>query len=289
MFINKTIIFNTVLRWSGEILNKIIWFIFIVFLARYLGNKNFGYFSYAFSFASLFIIFTDLGTNILLVKKISENKEQINLYFSNILLMKILLCIIIFIIITVLAFLLTEFPQVVISLSLALFISAFLDPFNSLYRANKQMYYETLVMLIWRILLVSLSFVGANFFDFNLKEISYAFIFGSMATLCLTFYLSKKIYKLNLKFANINIKIWKTLVCESIPLGIIVILGGIFFKLNTILLLHFKGAQEVGWYSASFRLIEGTFFIPSFFVASVFPFFCEYVITSKIVFISFVN
>ena len=274
MFINKKIALNATIRWTGEILNKLIWFIFMVILARSLGDKKFGYFSYAFSFASLFVVFTDLGTNTLLVKEISKNKEQTNLYFSNILGIKFFLSVIVFLTISVLALTLTEIPKIVILFSLSLLISAFLDPFNSLYRAYKQMHYETFIILIWRILLAGLSLAGLYFFYFGLLEISYVFIFSGVVTSYLTFLIAKKVYSLN--FGNIKLDVWKKLIKSSIPLGAIIIFGSIFFKLNTVLLQHFSGAQEVGWYSASFRLLEGTFFIPSIFVASVFPFFCEY-------------
>jgi O-antigen/teichoic acid export membrane protein len=48
-----------------------------------------------------------------------------------------------------------------------------------------------------------------------------------------------------------------------------------FYKLNVIILQYLGTAQEVGWYSAAFKLIEGTFFVPSIFIGSLFPFLCE--------------
>ena len=42
---------------------------FILLLARYLGAENFGRYSSAFAFASIAVIFVDLGTNAILTRE----------------------------------------------------------------------------------------------------------------------------------------------------------------------------------------------------------------------------
>src|SRR3989339_384697 len=97
MNINKNIILNTTIRWSAEIMNKSLWFVFMIVLARMLGSKDFGYFSFAFAFASIFAAFTDLGTNTLILKDISRDTLQASSHLSNIFALKMMLSLLVFI------------------------------------------------------------------------------------------------------------------------------------------------------------------------------------------------
>ncbi len=275
MFNKNGIIFNTAFRWSGEILNKALWFVFFVLLARVLGNKDFGYFTYTFAFGSLVAIFTDLGTNIYLVKTISKEIES-RRELGRVIELKILISFLVLAISSVIAFLTAEKPWIVIAFTFSLLLSAFLDPAVSVFRAHKQMYYETIIMLIWRVLIVGLSLLGIYLLHFGLIEISVAFIAGGIIALAGAIIIIKKAYDTDFfSFRKPDLKIWLKMLKISVPMGVLVIFSGIFFKFNVILLEHFKTSLDVGWYSAAFKLIEGTFFIPSIFIGTLFPFLCE--------------
>jgi len=275
MFNKNSIVFNTAFRWSGEILNKGLWFVFFVILARILGNRDFGYFTYTFAFGSLAAIFTDLGTNIFLVKSISKDKNTVS-ELGSVIELKIFLSIIVLVISAVIAFFSAEKPWIVIVFTGSLLLSAFLDPAVSVFRAHKQMYYETIIMLFWRILIVGLSLLGIYLLHFGLIEISISFIAGGFIALVAAILVIKRVYNADFfLFRKPNIEFWKKILKVSVPMGVLVIFAGIFFKLNVILLEHFKTSREVGWYSAAFKLIEGTFFVPSIFIGTLFPFLCE--------------
>ncbi len=273
MSIRKKIFLNTTIRWIGEFISKIGWFIFMLLFARKLGTVDFGYFSYAFSLGSLLVVFSDLGTNILIVKEVSQDKNKINYFLGNILSLKIIFSIIIFFVILSIGFFNKDNFLAVILFCLSLIISAFLDPFNSLYRADKKLYLETVVILLWRLLIVFVSILGLFLFNFKLLQLSYVFLIISMLSVIITYLISKRNYNIN--FNLVNISKWKEILRQAFPLGTIIIFGAIFFKLNTLILQHFSGANDVGIYSAAFKLVEGSFFISTIFISSVFPFFCE--------------
>lgn len=274
--INKnSIVFNTALRWGGEILNKGLWFVFFVILARLLGNADFGYFTYTFAFGSLVAIFTDLGTNIYLVKNISKEKSAVD-NLSGVTELKIFISVIVFLAASAIAFLTAKKPWIVILFTSSLLLSAFIDPAVSVFRAHKQMYFETIIMLLWRILMVGLSLLGIYFLNFGLLKMSGCFIAAGFIALMASVILIKKVYNANFfVIKKPDIKQWMGILKASVPLGVLVIFAGLFFKLNIILLEHFRTSQEVAWYSAAFKLIEGTFFIPSIFIGTLFPFLCE--------------
>ena len=71
----RNVLFNTAIRWSGEIINKLLLLLFFVILARYFGKEDFGYFIYSVAFGSIMATFTDLGTNLFLLKSIVKGKN----------------------------------------------------------------------------------------------------------------------------------------------------------------------------------------------------------------------
>jgi O-antigen/teichoic acid export membrane protein len=272
MSIKRSFILNVSIRWLGEIVSKIIWFLFSIYLARKLGIQDFGYFSYAFSLGSLFVVFTDAGTNNLIVKEISRDKSKTNLYLTNVLFIKSLLSVgVVFVIMLINCFLKNNF--FVITFSISLVISAFLDVFNSLYRAEKKMYYETIVMFTWRFLIVVGSVIGISFFNFKLLEISYVFIVCSILSVITTIFMASRMYSFEVKFIDINL--CKNIIKEALPLGLMIIYGAFFFKFNTVILKYFSSINDVGIYSAAFKIIEGLFFISTIFSTTLFPFFCS--------------
>ena len=255
-------------------MNKSLWFVFMIVLARMLGSKDFGYFSFAFAFASIFAAFTDLGTNTLILKDISNNPLRTSSHINNILALKTILSLMVFIAILLYSVFSPSVDFIVILFSISLIISSFLDPFNSLFRAHKQMHYESLVMFTWRLLIVAASSFTLYYFHAGLHVIATIFIGAAVTSLVLSFIIGKHTY--DLRMETLNPGIWVSLLKASIPFGLVIISGTLIMRFNTVLLQHFRGAEEVGWYSAAYRLIEGSLFIPSIFVASVAPFLFQH-------------
>ena len=87
----KLIAKNSVFMFSGEIASRILSFVFIIALAHILGDVELGRYSFAFAFASLFLIFSDLGLSAFMVKEIAKNKSIAQDYLSNIFSLKLVL------------------------------------------------------------------------------------------------------------------------------------------------------------------------------------------------------
>jgi O-antigen/teichoic acid export membrane protein len=273
---DNKIILNTIYRWSGEIINKLIWFLFIVFLARNLSSNGFGFFNYAFSFASMIIVLTDLGTNTLIIKKVSKNRTTSGIYLSNVYFLKIVVSLAILSGIALFANLFDNQPVILILISLSLLISAFLDPLNSIYRAYSSMIYETIVLLLWRIMIAGFSILGLYCYSYGLLWISFSFITAGIIALLVSFVITKRLFKVEIfSFKDVNAEMCKKIIKESVPIGLLVVISTVFYKLNIVLLQYLSNSNEVAWYSASFKLIEAGFFVPTIFIAAIFPYLCR--------------
>ncbi|MBV1767556.1 MAG: oligosaccharide flippase family protein, partial [Methanobacterium sp.] len=80
----------------SQIFLSLIGFLFMIYLARFLGEGGFGQYNFVLSFTSLFVIFSDLGVNQLLVREVARNKELSEDYTNNAFLLKIPLSILTF-------------------------------------------------------------------------------------------------------------------------------------------------------------------------------------------------
>jgi O-antigen/teichoic acid export membrane protein len=241
---DKKIIQNTVYRWSGEIINKIIWFLFIVFIARHLSSSGFGFFNYAFSFASMIIVLTDMGTNTLITKEVSKNYSKSGIYLSNVYFLKIVSSIVLISAISVFAFLFDEQPVILILISSSLLISAFLDPLNSIYRAYSSMIYETAVLLMWRIMIAGFSIMGLYWYNQGLLWISLSFIAAGITALILSFVITKKKFRTEIfSFKHVDIRMCRNIIKESVPIGLLVVVSTMFYKLNIVLLQYISNSD----------------------------------------------
>jgi hypothetical protein len=102
------------------------------------------------------------------------------------------------------------------------------------------MYYETLVMLFWRIMIVGVSLFGLYRLNFGLLGISISFLLAGIVTLLVAFQIIKHAFQIEtISLKMINIHAWGRLLKESLPVGIWIIISTMFYKLNVVLLEYF--------------------------------------------------
>lgn len=75
----------------GRILPRFISIFLVVYAARVLGPSIYGKYATAVAFVGLFSIFYDFGLASLIVREVARNKEKLNIYFSNFIIIKLLL------------------------------------------------------------------------------------------------------------------------------------------------------------------------------------------------------
>ena len=67
---------NTSWLMAERVLKIGVGFIVLIFLVRYLGPENFGLLSYVQSFVGVFVAFTTLGLEVILVRELTKNKTE---------------------------------------------------------------------------------------------------------------------------------------------------------------------------------------------------------------------
>lgn len=65
--------------------------------------------------------------------------------------------------------------------------------------------------------------------------------------------------------------VWRKIIKISLPVGALLVLNVIYFRIDTVMLAMFRTSQEVGWYALAYRVIENTLFFPAMLGGLVLP------------------
>ena len=261
-------IFYKILSESTRILPALLF----IYIARKLGDEDFGKLSFAYSFAGICFIVADFGLSTILIRNVSRQKELTKEYVGNILVLKIVLS---FICISVIGLfvLCTDYPADVITVLVifggVMFFKTLIDFFCAVLNAHERMDIEAFLK-------------GTNHISLFLSGIVVLVVgyglFG-LINVFLTVYLVSSIIGFYIVYVSIveirpcfNLRFWKNILRESLPLAFTVVFTVIYFKIDVVMLSLIRGDNsEIGWYSAAMRLIELVGIVPALIVSALFP------------------
>jgi O-antigen/teichoic acid export membrane protein len=263
---------------SGKIVSSLIGLVTLVYLARYLGASNFGLYSFVFAYLGFFGIIMDLGIHTILVREISRDRSKAEKLIGNAIVMKIILSVFAL----ALACLIISFLKYPFSTKLLVYVASlsFLLSFGSLYRlvfqVNLKMGYPTLVDIVSSPLNLAL-FLYLIFLKVSLLWFIIAGLIVSLPGLFIIVIISGKFVQP--KF-EMDFSLWKKILLESWPLALTATFILIYTRIDQIMLFSMKGPELLGYYASAVRLTEALSIIPVAFMASVFPLFSKYFVTS---------
>ena len=70
-------------------------------------------------------------------------------------------------------------------------------------------------------------------------------------------------------------KKWRLLLATSWPLGLVLLLNAVYFRVDLLIISLFRPAAEVGWYGVAYRVVESALFIPAMLGGLLLPRFSE--------------
>ena len=256
---------------SGNIIARILYLILTIYIARYLGVIGFGKYSFAFAFASIFMMVSDFGFGTLNIRDIARDKNRANHYLGSTILLKVPLTLITITLIFITTNLL-NYPQDVTAtvyiFGISIILNSFTALFNSIFRAFEQMEYVSAAVLIEKVTIFVLGLI-ALFVGCGLIELAFTYLIGSMIGFLFSGLMTTKNFaRPNFK---VDLKLLRYLIKESFPLAITAIFVTIYFRIDTVMLSLMVGDATVGWYNAAYNLIFGLMFIPTAFMGAVFP------------------
>lgn len=269
--LKQTILKNTFWLTLAEVLSKGLTYIVLVLVARHFDYATYGKFAFAFSFVTIFMIFSDIGFSTFTVCEISKDKSKTSRYLDNIIAIKTVLGLILLGII----FLATQFIEkdpVVVSLVYLLGVYSILNSFGvffySIFQANEKMEYET----AGRVLQQSSLLILVMFFVFtngSIITIGYSYI--ASIFLALIFYLIVIWRYFSKFFLKINLRYCLNIIKGSWAFGLVLIFTTLYHQIDTIMLGLIKGYSAVGFYNIAQWLPSGMLIFPLILSGALFP------------------
>lgn len=272
---------NTVALLISQIIMYGFAFLYTIYAARYLGVEGFGILSFALAFTGIFSVLADLGLSTLTTRDVSRNIELVNKYVVNIFFIKIILGLITFFLIFTTINLLNyprETLNVVYIISLSIIIGNFSLIIYPIYQAHLKMEYQAISQVLFSLIL----FLSALFaINQGFGIVKFASIYLLSNVILLIFNLAVYFLKFESIKIDIDLKFWRYLIKEALPLSLSQIFSSIAFRIDAVILSLFINNIVVGWYTASYKLIEATLFIPMVISIVVLPVFSNFYVSSK--------
>jgi len=268
--IKQTITKNTFWLAVAEGVTRFLKLFLIIYVARILGATEYGKFTFALSFVSLFAVFSDFGISQITTRELAREKEK-EREFPNILSLKLVLSIGTLILICLGSFFITPDPVIrgiIWILGIYIIVSSFSGIIYAFFQARQKMEYEA-----WTKILQAVVATGAGFFIlFNfpsIQSLSLTYLFAALiALISILIFFHFKIYRLKLSF---NKNIWRNVLIMSWPLALGGIFATIYSNTDSVMMGYFGQITQVGWYNAASKIVRASLIMSGLITISFFP------------------
>lgn len=239
---------------TAHIIEKLITFVIIIALARYLGVEGYGVYALALSFVGLFGHVFDGGLNLLLMREMSRKNTDRPQLVGHVFIGKIFLGLIVLILIILLAIILDYKQNVLFSIviyGISMFFLSFSNTFRSVFIASGRTEFEGGLLTLSRLLLLS-GIIIFVIFDIRLPGIMFTHVIAVVVVVMIGFYLCKRFFfapSWDMDYQNI-----KKLLKESMPFAIGAIMGEVFFNIDSVMISKLVSIESVGYYNAAYKM-----------------------------------
>ncbi len=272
---------NTGILISAQIIACILGFFYSIYMARYLGPVGFGVLSFAIALILIFGVLGDLGLSTLLTRELSKDKSLEKKYIGNFIPIKIILSILTYSLLVLFVNLFGYSPQtlnVVYLIGLSMVANGFSQLFYGLFQSYEKMEYQSITLLINNAL-IFLGVIYGISRGFNVSWFAFIYFIAGLAVLIFSLIIFFWKYE-SLKL-EINFRYWKKSLILALPLSILLIFSVIASRVDTVLLELLKGSTAVGWYSASYRMLDFLMYIPTLYTGAIFPVLSNFHVSSR--------
>lgn len=261
---------------------KVLSFIYFIFLARAIGVESQGQFSFALSFTAIFAMFLDLGLTQILIRETAKDTETSQKQLANVIGFKLLASVVIYALVVVLVNLM-NYSEITKQL---VYISGFvmlLDSFSlSVYgviRGHHNLLFESIGTVLNQLVVLVVGLIGL-WLGWGLRMLMAVYLLASLINFFWAIYNLNKSFGIRI-MSKFDGRIIRQLLILSIPFAIAGIFNRIFSSIDVVLLSKLAGDWAVGIYSVAFKAAFALQFLALAFSASLYPAFSNYFTHSK--------
>ena len=268
--LKQTIAKNVFWLALAEGITRLLKLFLIIYVARVLGATEYGKFTFALAFVSLFVIFCDFGLSQIITREFSREREK-EKDFSSIFSLKILLSLGFLILVLFGSFFITIDPVirgVIWILAVYIMVNNFSGIIYAFLKARQQMEYEA-----WASILQALAVTAAGFFVIlnfpSVQNLSFSYLFASIVTLIFVLlFFHLQFFPLKISWKR---SIWRNYLTMSWPLAMAVAFGTIYNQIDSVMMGYWGQITQTGWYNAAYKIIGATLIPSGLIFTSFYP------------------
>ncbi|MFC1798235.1 flippase [Thermodesulfobacteriota bacterium] len=245
-----------------------------ILIARNLGSSQFGEYSFAIEYSLIFSLMADGGLSILSTRELSRHHDSANVYFVNILLLKVLITAVFYIIMISVAYLFhldTLTLYAVYILGAGNFLCRFSIFIAGVFRAYERMEFEGLLSFVQAVAFLAsimlVVFVFHQGADFSL--LVWCLFVSYLLPVGIGFYIIKH-YLIDLAW-KWRIDLVKYFIKEAAPIAIALVLIGTYSRINILVLKALSTSSELGLFNVAFRVAFQLCIIPTMLCGAWLP------------------
>jgi len=245
--------------------------LFIIYLARYLEDYGFGQYNFALSFASVFIIFSDMGLDALTIKNVARMPETAGQYLEAVGIMRLALSLIMVSAALLGGYILglEDFLLALIMVSgLTYLFDKMSGLFYAIFRARERMELEAGTQILWKLVQIGLG-LGAIALGFSLMEIMLVLLVSSVIKTIIGF---SALLAMGIRPERGQLGL-RRLTADAAPFAAYEVGNALYLNLTVIMLFLLTAPEDTGWFSAAFRILMFIMLVPSAFDAAIYPLF----------------
>ena len=239
---------------SSDVVSKLLGYVVLATLARALSKADMGELFFAIAVASIFAMLTELGTHRYLVRKVAQDRTRALDHLSEVLSLRLPAIGAAFLLMNGFALIfMRERAQVLLLVSIFVLIGDLYYSFGSLFLGLRRIGYRLATRLIDPVLLVVLVLVAVRV-GWNLYAVLVCYIVAKVTLVAVTAVVVRwRFGHFGLVFDGARLR---RVMAESLPFFLLGFLGLVFLKVDTLMILFFRSAEEVAQYEAGYKFLE---------------------------------
>lgn len=267
----RRVAFNTIVQFVARIAGAIIAIIATRLVAEALGVAGYGRYTTIFTYITFFGAIADFGFFWYLVREVAKDKAGTERITANVITLRLLFALAVLVIGAVVALSIPRYDPTIrlgiILLAVSMLWVTLSNTLIGVFQANERMDYPAINEIVGRLATLLLTWLAIRA-GYGLLPIVLSALAGSFLIFALNYYFARRYVRLRLGF---DTQLWRQIMRENTTLGINILLGIIYFKIDAVILSALKPSLDVGIYGAPYKVVEILLAFPAMFMGAVFP------------------
>ncbi len=261
---------NTIIQFLGKVAGTAFGLVTVGLLQRYLEPSGFGAYTTAMAYLGFFSVLADLGLYLMLIRELTKPNADTGFVVGNLLGLRWVSAAIILGLGALLALLMPYSAAVRSAIwigSLSFVAIAATQLLVGIFQTRLAMGRVALAELIGRVALLG-GIIAVVSLGGSLAQVMLSVVAGSLVNLLIVWFAARGYTRFRPLF---NFFYWKTILHDTWPVAISIVLNLIYFRIDTIFLSIFASSYDVGLYGAAYKVLEILNTFPIMFVGLLLP------------------